>query len=77
MSFIDGETGLPLEAAEKIKKKIINQESSIRLVMTEEEKKQLIDDVKTLVNKVDRLLLEVGQLKEQLERLARTDSISS
>lgn len=78
MSWIDGETGLPVEAAEKIKKKLIsiiqvNQELSAELMRIEEEKLQLTSSIENLRNKVDELVLENMQLKEQLEKLIKTD----
>ncbi|MEM2040631.1 MAG: hypothetical protein QXI52_01775 [Nitrososphaerota archaeon] len=81
MSWIDGETGLPVEASEKIKKKLIsitqiNQELSNRLVILEEEKRRLMSSIENLQNKVDELLLENIKLKEQLERLTSTDNAS-
>lgn len=81
MSWIDGETGLPVETSEKIKKKLIsitqiNQELSNRLVILEEEKRRLMSSIENLQNKVDELLLENIKLKEQLERLTSTDNAS-
>lgn len=81
MSWIDGETGLPIECAEKIKKKLIsiiqtNQELSTRLMRIEEEKQQLLGAIEILQNKIDELSLQNMQLKEQLERLVKTDTTS-
>lgn len=81
MSWIDGETGLPLESSEKIKKKLIsimqaNQELSNRVMILEEEKQRLMSIIEALQNKVDGLSLENVKIKELLERLATTDNVS-
>ena len=68
MSWVDGETGLPLEAAEKIKQKIrMLEEENARL---REENMRLRDRITLLEIMLDEVNRRNMQLDEKIRQLA-------
>jgi len=67
MSWTDGETGLPIEIAEKIKKRLKMHEEKI--MSLEVEKLELLRNIAKIQEREQQLIYSVGILTEKINEL--------